>query len=85
MASIVGYQLGEIKSDGETRIVQGEHEFEKFPSFEILTRKGVEIWISTIVSNKSFSDRSFVAFPIYKDDIEKPTFLIDANVRKEFA
>lgn len=85
MASIIGYQLGKIKSDGETRIVQGEHEFEKFPSFEILTRKGVEIWISTIVSDKGFSDRSFVAFPIYADDIEKPTFLVNADVQKEFA
>ena len=85
MASIVGYQLGEIKSNGEIKIVQGEHEFEKFPSFEILTKKDVEIWISTIVSDKSFSDRSFVAFPIYANDIEKPTFLVDADVQKEFA
>ena len=43
MPNIVGYQLGEIDSDGIVKIVQGEHEFDVFPSFEILTKKGVEI------------------------------------------
>ena len=85
MPNIVGYQLGEIDSDGMVKLVQGEHEFDVFPSFEILTKKGVEIWISGFVKNNKFAGRSFVPFPVHEGDVEGPTFLADPHVASALA